>query len=80
MDDLAKLEASSEPDDSGSSYTERLISSAINNIQISIKNVYFRFTDRLDDSEDDKLLAEKYALGMKFKSLSVMTTDENYED
>ena len=44
-------------------------------MQVSIKNIYFRFEDEILD----KSVSRKYSLGLKLKSFTIFTGDRNYE-
>ena len=44
-------------------------------MQVSIKNIYFRFEDEILD----KSVSRKYSLGLKLKSFTIFTGDSNYE-
>ena len=72
-------------EDSKSSFSQRLVDRILNNLQICVKNVYFRFEDKvmvpsfnpsgLDEGADAET---QFALGCKLKEFSVFTCDQNY--
>ena len=59
---------------SSSTIGEKFIARIIDNIQISIKNIYFRFEDKMSVTNQN----EKYAIGIKLKEFSVFTSDKHF--
>jgi len=55
------------------SFTEKLIARIVDNIQISIENIYFRFEDEMES-----LNGQKFALGVRLKEFGVYNADKNY--
>lgn len=59
----------------GASYTETLIKNIVDNLQIKIKNIYFRYEDALNGKTEDK-----FALGLTLKEFSVCTCNSLYKN
>ena len=60
--------------ESACSFTDKLLARIMDNLQISIKNILFRF--------EDKLLGEnssKFTIGVKLKEFCVFTGDQNFQ-
>ena len=62
-------------DQSSSSFGERFVARIIDNIQISVKNIYFRFEDKMNVTNQNK----KYAIGVRLKEFSVYTSDKQFK-
>ena len=66
------------------SFTQKLIARILDNLQVSIKYVYFRFEDyiNLNSLEGQGIdrknsVQEKFALGLKVKEFLIYSTDKN---
>ena len=62
--------------ETGSTFTERLVKRIIDNIQISVTNIYFRFENTLNHNVTKK--DEVFAIGLRLKEFSVFTTDDDF--
>lgn len=62
--------------ETGSTFTERLVKRIIDNIQISVTNIYFRFENTLNHNVTKK--DEVFAIGLRLKEFSVFTTDVDF--
>lgn len=67
-------------------FKEKLVARVLDNLQISIRRVYFRFVDTMEvQSTSDMSEAERerlnkeFSLGIKLKEFTVYTTDKTYE-
>jgi hypothetical protein len=67
------IEESKESQSQDGSFVERLIARIIDNIQISIKNIYFRFEDEMSS-----LKSQKFSIGLRLKEFGVYNADANY--
>ena len=57
------------------SFTTQLITKIVDNLQITVKNIHFRYEDSI--SHPDK---ELFSFGCTLEELSVVSTDENWEE
>lgn len=64
--------------ESSASFSEKLVARIMDNLRVSIKNVYFRFEDSyaVGESRTEK---EKFSIGMTLKEFSIFTTDKHYQ-
>ena len=61
---------------------EKLVNRIIDNLEISIKNVYFRFEDSLTNIKSEashKKIDTKFCFGLKLKEFKIFSADENFE-
>lgn len=57
------------------SFTTQLITKIVDNLQVTVKNIHFRYEDSV--SHPDK---ELFSFGCTLEELSVVSTDENWEE
>ena len=65
-----------EENESPASFTEKLIAQILDNLKISIKNIYFRFEDTMSGIVSGN---REFTIGVRMKEFSVFTVDENFK-
>ena len=65
---------------SSATFGEKFIARIIDNIQISIRNIYFRFEDQMSGTHQHENAHEKFAIGIKLKEFSVFTSDKDFKE
>ena len=75
-------------EDSKSSFSQRLVDRILNNLQIRVKNVYFRFEDKMlvpnpfgssNAEESGAVSSSQFAIGCKLKEFAVFTCDQDFK-
>ena len=61
--------------ESACSFTEKLVARILDNLQVSIKNTYFRFEDSI--VSNGKL--ENFSIGLKLKEFAIFTGDSDFK-
>lgn len=57
--------------ESSGSFTDKLIARILDNLQVSIKNTYFRFEDEIHTMGQ----VERFSIGLKLKEFCIFTGD-----
>ena len=78
-DILAAKAREQEESQSAATFGEKFMARIIDNIQISIKHIYFRFEDKMSGSHHNASEHEKFAIGVRLKEFSVFTSDKNFK-
>lgn len=70
--------------ESSASFSEKLVARIVDNLRVSVKNVYFRFEDshnvRVNIGEGQtRMEQEKFSIGLTLREFSIFTTDKNYQ-
>ena len=69
-------------EDSKLTMGQKIVDRILNNLKITISNVYFRFEDKLLLQPGCGITAtqERYMIGVKLKSFTVRTCDQDYKE
>tara|TARA_B110000285_G_C14849317_1_gene479174 strand:+ start:435 stop:707 length:273 start_codon:yes stop_codon:yes gene_type:complete len=76
---LAAKAKEQEESESSATFGEKFIARIIDNIQISIRHIYFRFEDKMSGTHHNEREHEKFAIGVRLKEFSVFTSDKNFK-
>lgn len=76
---LAAKAKEQEESQSSATFGEKFIARIIDNIQISIRHIYFRFEDKMSGMHHNARENEKFAIGVRLKEFSVFTSDKNFK-